>query len=54
MPFLRNCQKLSEKVQIFPATIVLERGVQTLLLPRIASVKLKHWYWKIGELLLNN
>ena len=56
MPFLRNCQKLSEKVQIrlsFHATIVLERGVQTLLLPRIASVKLKHWYWKIGELQLN-
>ena len=31
-----------------------KRGVQTLLLPGIASVKLLHRYWKIGELQLNN
>ena len=29
-------------------------GRPNLLLPRIASVKLKHWYWKIGESQLNN
>ena len=29
-------------------------GRPNFVLPRIASVKLKHWYWKIGELQLNN
>ena len=40
----------SSNQSFFPSTIVLERGVQTLFLPRIVSVKLKRWYWKIGEL----
>ena len=51
---LSKTEREGSNQAFFPSMIVRERGAQTLLLPRIAFVKLKHWYWKIGELQLNN